>query len=413
MLKTKSERLCKDWIETFCEYVSNTEVPEKFAKWAAISVIAAAMRRRCWLAAGRLSIFPNLYILLVSPPGSEKSAVIPYAINILTKAIPNIAVAPEGCTKKTFLREIRNAVTTFILPNNISVRYSALTVMSSDFNIFLQSKKLIPILVSMYDNPRGVWSHRNTYIINPCINIISCISPTSLASLIPLKKGIGESFISKTLFVYNDTKDKLVAIPHFTEKEKEYEQSLIHDLGIIEKLSIVYRFSEECEEKYSKWYVKQAKSPRICKDSILDGWYERKPLFVQKLAMICQASKIDYYIIEWDVLERAISLIEELEETMALAIRGFNRNDISRDMEMVYTLIKAKQYITDKELLSFVWRDMDIDKLGKVIPALHREGLIKILPQTPDGRSEICYVAVETKKGVAGKGEESCHALGV
>ena len=41
----------------------------------------------------------------------------------------------------------------------------------------------------------------------------------------------------------------------------------------------------------------------------------RGNLFVQKLAIICQASQNDNFQIEWNIFERAILLVEKVEET--------------------------------------------------------------------------------------------------
>ena len=38
-------RNCSDWIDSFCEYVSDTETPRIFAKWSAIATIAGALRK--------------------------------------------------------------------------------------------------------------------------------------------------------------------------------------------------------------------------------------------------------------------------------------------------------------------------------------------------------------------------------
>ena len=397
-------RKCNDWIESFCEYVSDTETPRIFAKWAAISTIAGALRKKCWFNFGRLKTYPNLYIIFVAPPGGRKAS-LKYAKELLIKGLPSIVLSSESNTRESLLQDLENSAADAILPDTTVFHYSALTVMSLEFEVFLGQKKenskMITTLTDLFDCTDAVWRHRtkhsgNSTIPNVYLNLAGCTTPSSLASSFP-NEAIGGGLVSRMLFIYNDKREKLIPIPEWTEKESEYEKILLNDISIIGGLTGIYNFSENSKKKYSDWYLNLYNVPRICKDEAFAGWYERKPIFVQKLAMIYQASKNDSLIIEWNTFEKAILLIEEVEEKMALALRGVGRSDITADMDMIYTIISSRAYISDRELLSLTWRDVDAKKMDQIIPTLNRSGFIRILTQSPTGENEICYVAVKKR----------------
>lgn len=392
-------RVCSDWIETFCEYVADTETPRIFAKWSAITTIAGALRKKCWFQLGRHKTYPNLYVILVAPPGGRKSVSLNYAKELLIEGIPDVVISSESNTRESLLQDLELSATDAIMPDKTTFRYSALTVMSKEFEIFLGQKKenakMIVTLTDLYDCTDAVWKHRtkhsgNSTIPNVYLNLAGCTTPSSLASSFPTD-AIGGGLTSRMLFIYCDKREKLVPVPEWTEKEAKYKKLLLKDIAVIGGLTGIYRFTDNSRKEYDKWYVEQTKAPRVCKDETFAGWYERKPLFVQKLAVICQAAQNNNFHIEWNMFEKAILLVEEIEETMALAFRGVGRSDITADVDMIYTIISSRNYISDEELLALTWRDVDSKKMDQIIPTLNRSGMIRILTQSPEGKAGIFY----------------------
>ena len=65
-------RALKDWIDSYLDFVDNSEPPQMFKLWCAISVIASALERKCYLSWGTLTFYPNIYIVLVAPSGKAR-----------------------------------------------------------------------------------------------------------------------------------------------------------------------------------------------------------------------------------------------------------------------------------------------------------------------------------------------------
>lgn len=61
-----------DWIGAYCAHTEGLPSPEIFRLWSAISCVAGALERRVWLRARQKDTYPNLFVLLVGPPGSGK-----------------------------------------------------------------------------------------------------------------------------------------------------------------------------------------------------------------------------------------------------------------------------------------------------------------------------------------------------
>jgi len=62
-------RQVKNWLDSYIKLHENTEPAAIFDRWVGYSMIAAALRRKVRLQLGRLTYYPNLYIVLVANPG--------------------------------------------------------------------------------------------------------------------------------------------------------------------------------------------------------------------------------------------------------------------------------------------------------------------------------------------------------
>ena len=74
------------FFDLYFSYVGETECPRIFHRWTAISCVAALLGRSVAIPFGHSSIYPNLYVMLMGPPGTRKST----AIKIGQKLISQI-----------------------------------------------------------------------------------------------------------------------------------------------------------------------------------------------------------------------------------------------------------------------------------------------------------------------------------
>ena len=60
-------RKLNDWIDSYLEYTKNSEPPDLYKEWVAVSVVASILQRKCSLPWGDITFYPNMYIILVGP----------------------------------------------------------------------------------------------------------------------------------------------------------------------------------------------------------------------------------------------------------------------------------------------------------------------------------------------------------
>ena len=100
------KRILDNWLDTYMEFTENTEPARQFQLWSAFAVISSVLQRKCWLKLGRITVYPNLYVVLVAPPGvARKSQSIIFATEFLS-AIPEVAVSADSITREALLDDL-------------------------------------------------------------------------------------------------------------------------------------------------------------------------------------------------------------------------------------------------------------------------------------------------------------------
>ena len=392
-------RSLPDWITEYIRYTDNTESAAIFHKWTAISVIAAALRRKTWFNFGRIQVFPNMYIVFVSEPGiARKTQAISFGEEILTE-ISGITLAADTTTVQALLDDLEEAMTSNLMPNGENFTHASLTISSGEFESFLGDKRdnarMLVILTDLFDCKKKPFKTRTRHsgsneIPNPYLNLIAATTPESLANSLP-STAIGGGLTSRIIFIWAEGKRRKVDVPE--KPPSSIKDALVKDLAVISRISGGYSFSPEGREWWRDFYAKfdEADQKRICKDPAFRGWYSRKPLFILKLATIFSASETSNMVLEPGSLDRALLHIEEAERAMTRTFSAVGRSTVTTDVDMVRRIIESHKCISENSLLQMVWRDVDSRKFDTVIHTILRSGEITRKYQGPKGEKGIFY----------------------
>ena len=99
------------WLRDYLDYTTGHEAPEDFHLWVGLTVISAALRRKVYLDNVYHKLYPNLFTILVSPPGvGKKTTAINIGVNILREAVPECKIVSEKCTPEALAKRLAKAV---------------------------------------------------------------------------------------------------------------------------------------------------------------------------------------------------------------------------------------------------------------------------------------------------------------
>ena len=109
--------------------------------------------------------------------------------------------------------------------------------------------------------------------------------------------------------------------------------------------------------------------------------------------MIVAASEGTEMFVEWRHIQRAIDYIEEIEKPMINVFRAVGRSSIAADVELLCSIVKSKNLISEKMLMSLVWRDIDSQKFDNVTQTAMKAGRINRIYEHPDTKKNgVFYV---------------------
>ena len=352
-----------DWLAAYVQYASHSEAPPHMHFWSGVSAIAGALRRRVWLDMAYFKWYPNMYILLVAPPGIvQKTTTAGIAMRLL-RQVPGINFGPDIVTWPALVTAFAHASESFEL-NEEWHTMCAITLESGEFGNLLnpQDREMVDLLVTLWDGKQGGFNKVTKasgcdIVENPWINLIACTTPAWIAGNFP-EYLIGGGFTSRCIFIFADTKAKLVAYPHLhvPADMSLVEMKLVQDLEhIATKLLGKYYLTPEAIAWGEAWYAHHySHRPDHLDEDRFGGYIARKQTHIHKLAMILVAAQRDDLIILPEDLAIADKMVTDLEKDMSKVFSKIGRNDTSIQADRFISYVKRRGSVSYKEAYQFI-----------------------------------------------------------
>lgn len=379
-------RNLSNWIDSYLEYLENTESARVFHLWTAISIISTVLRRKVRFDLGSIEVYPNIYSVLVAEPGiARKTQAIRFGRKFLDE-VQTIHMSADATTKEALTRALANSVSVDQDSEGFEYRHCSLSIISDEFQSFTGHKKenhkMLVSLTDLFDCP-DKWKYEikgqggSDFISNAYLVLHAATTPGSLADSLP-SSAIGGGLSSRILFIWAPKAHKKCPIPDLGPYAKQRKSLLMQDLFDISKIIGVYDFNSVSKEFWIEWYNNYDTDPlkRICKDHAFATWYSRKGDYVIKVAMCLAAAESDTLIITKKHFKKAIKYIEKIEKTMGNAFQAVGKSTITSEVAMVVDIIRKRGKITGKDLMSMIWRDVDQSKFENVINTAIQRGIV-------------------------------------
>lgn len=370
--KTTHRRL-ENWLKAYAEYTIDQESPESFHLWTGLSVLASAVRRNVWLNQGVYILYPNMYVILVGPPGRvAKSTTIRMGRRILYK-VEGINFGPDSLSREELIRQMAQA--------GGQNQDSALTIHSSELSSLIEVSgiKMIQFLTDIYDcewNPKG-WrystkgSGKDT-IHNPVLNILAGTTPSWIAEGMPAA-ATEHGFTSRVIFVYEDSPRYLRPFPD--EPDKKLVDDLANDLDHISRIEGEFEWGEGAKDYYEDIYKKIAET--IPKDYRLESFHNRKKIHVLKVAMLLSLAQRDDLTITPDDIGRAMDILDMIEGSMHKTFSALGKYEHAGDLERIEARIRSEGGMSSEQIYDEFYAVGDPKQLGGILVMLLSMGRIE------------------------------------
>lgn len=366
-----------NWIQAYLAFTNEAESPEIFHRWVALSGIAGALRRSVWFNMGYFKLYPNLYIVLVSPPGRcKKSTAMRMGKGPLMQ-VPAVKFGVDSTSRERLIVD---------LSASLADGQSSMTSHSSEFATMLTTSgmDMVVFLTDIYDSPEE-WTHRTksggtSKILSPCFNFMAGTTPDWISRAMPLDT-VGIGLTSRILFVYSDEPRIRDPFPELSDDQKALRELLIADLIDISTIQGEYTLSPTAKEYYRQWHKGERVSETTHAEPRLSGYHERKPMHLLKVAMALTASMGNTREIQEETLHDALSFLKEIETPMARVFSSVGKNPLASDYGSVRDfIVDLDEGVSRGELLSRFKHNVRREELDEVIDTLIAIGDIEMLP---------------------------------
>ena len=340
-------RQVENWLESYLQMVDQTEPPQRFHLWSAITIIGATLGRKCTMKLGPEMFFPNLYTILIGPPGVRKGTAIKYATDLLADLQTKGACrAPDAVTKEQLIAEMEAAQETENV-NGKLLPHSSLFVIAPELVVFIKENdhERLGYLCQLYDGldrfEYKTKTSTNQFVVNPGLWILGATTPNWIE--IAMKQlGVGGGMTSRTIFVYASKKGHHISATKMRSFDQTLRAKLITDLQQIKTMAGSFRLTKEADLTYSNWYENRYLQTGI-DDSRFASYWERYPAMVIKVAMIVSASKRDDMVVHDADVSSSIRMFEALHPEMPQAFGGLGQNVLGSQTEMIRNILRDKK----------------------------------------------------------------------
>lgn len=343
----------------------------------AISTVAGALERRVYTESSMSRVYPNLYVLLVAPPGVGKSVSI-FQGRALTEGTKALKIAPDDVTKASLIDHLARAEQTKIYSATEMVQYHSLQVSADEFGVLVPAHDsgFLSVMNALYDN-RAMYKEsrrgRETDLViqNPQVNLLAGTQPDFLANLLP-PEAWGMGFMSRMLMVYagKSAKPKL-----FGKKLRVNTTDLAHDLKIITEMHGEMEWDPEAEELLVEWY--DGGMEPVPEHSKLKHYTPRRILTMLKLCIVSAVSRGNDMMILKDDVERARDWLLEIEGVMPDVFKDMaGQSDATVIQDLHYYVMKFCSDPSNKS--GFISRSRIDSFLMARTPAYNAENIVKL-----------------------------------
>ena len=382
------------WVDMFMEYMDNTEPPDLFKEWVAMTVLSATMQRKLYFKKGKYTFFPNLYVILVGPPATRKGTAMAPGRKMLTDI--GIIPAANMTTLQALIRRLKESTTTTMTSDGRVVLHSSMLIYSTEWSVFtgFNNQELFTTLNNWFDcehpwiyETKGQGVDRVPAVY---VTMLGATTPQLLNIALP-PESIGGGFTSRTIFVIEQEQGKIIPPMDESNKEIALYDTLVERLQDIHQMAGPFQSTAEFDEAWADWYL-TSRNLDIMPHQSLESYYGRRFRHLTAMAMgQCVAEGTDQ-VLEVRHLERASNLMDRTELKMPQVFRGFGSATSGDVMRNISTMLEKYKYLSQRDILKNVYGYLEngMDTFNQIMEVLARAGFLQI--RIKDGTTYYKYL---------------------
>ena len=382
-------RHLSDWVGAFESFTEYSGTPLRLRRWAGISCLAGALERKVWVHTAGSEFFPNLYVILISPPGVGKSKIM-NEVRRLWAGLDDHKLAAPNVSKASLVDELNDALRTLVHPgkNPPTVEFHSLKVLASELGVFLPefANDFMNTLTDLYDGyPYRERKRMKNLIVDiqkPQINFLSGTTPSYLTALLP-EGAWDQGFLSRTMMVYSGER-RLTSLFAHEDTDPELFKSLDRDLQQIANLYGELRFTPEAAEFIDEWHLGgQDPQPNHPK---LQHYLTRRTGHLLKLSQVACVNLGNDLTIDVTHIQRAMDWLFDMESAIPEIFKAMSSGGDSKVMDECWHMLfqfraRYNRGAPQALVVEFLTRRTPSHNVERLIDLMEKAGLIRAVTE--------------------------------
>lgn len=393
-------RQIADWVGTFEDMTAYTGTPARLRRWAGISCLAGALEQKVWVHTNGAALYPNLYTILVAPPGIGKSFILG-PLRKFWEALKEHKIAASSVSKASMIDELNDSQRILIHPgrNPPTIEFHSLKIIASELTVFIPefATEFMSVMTNIYDSEpfheRKRTAKLKIEIARPQINFIAGTTPSSLTNLLP-EGAWDQGFLSRTMLVYAADR-KVQSLFNRGAQDVELEKRMKADLISISNVYGELVFSPEAGAFIDEWHMTgQKPEPDHPK---LQHYLTRRTAHLLKLSQVACMSASNNLVIEVEHIQQAMDWLFDMETSIPEIFKAMSNGGDGKVMDEAWHMLfsfKARyaKGAPRSLLIQFISARVPSHAVERIIDLMEKADMIRAVNEKNVG---VTYTAKE------------------
>lgn len=306
------------WLGNYLKFTESSEAPTIFHFWVGVSCIGAVLKRNVWYERAHDRIFPNHYIIILDQSAINRKSSACRIGRDLVVEVGTVNVISDKTTPEALLEALMHQKPKEDGKGFATDSYGLIYAEELAFFLGKQSynEGMIIMLTDLADCPRErrykTRTRQMIYLKEPGLSFLGASTYDWLHDAIP-QSAFGGGFMSRVLYVAAED-GKVERVISRSQPDDSLRTDLVTQLADIATAKGVVRFTLAGEAWYDDFYYQQRMNQP--EDKTMVGYHNRKHDHLVRLSLILAMSESKPLELTPDLMERALLLLDTLEQPM-------------------------------------------------------------------------------------------------
>lgn len=380
----------KSFIDRFVDLTEGVESPTVFRKWTAIACVSGALERRCYTTTWA-KLYPNLFVVLVAPPGIGKTVPIMMCHQLWARCEEGLNVAPTTITKAGLIDHYAKTGIR-VIPETQEL-FSSCLVAARELGHLIPEYDLefLNVLNDLYDCTPVPYVERTRgngliSIDSPHLSILAGTQPKFLGATLP-ESAYALGTTSRMIMIYSA---EVVKAPLWRDDAPEGSSllemavaTLQGEIDRIARLNGEFEFEPGARKLMNEW-MGQGEPPRP-EHHRLAHYTTRRRATLLKLCMTISASYGGSMKVTEPHMSEAMRIMFEAERTMPEIFKDMSANSQGSVVQdcflwMLQRYQRTQKAIPETQVVRFLQQRLPAAQIRPTFDAMLRSDMLKIEP---------------------------------